>query len=164
MTRRYAAIPVPIGAALLAAVLCAGNAPALAADGEAVFSHICANCHQSHAEGAVGLAPPLAGTLGARLASDTGRRYLAGVLLFGLAGKIESNGASYNGIMPSWAALGDEDLAAVANHVLTTFNAASLPPGFKPYTPDEFAALRAQKPTRATLRSWRAESGPAATR
>ena len=138
------------------ALLTAGAASA--ADGKAIYEANCASCHQPDGAGAVGLAPPLQGTLGKRLASPAGRKYLPGVLIAGLAGKIESKGVVYNGIMPSWQQLSDVELAAVLNHVLTTFNAAELPASQALFDEAAFAEPRGRKPTGKELRAWRAES------
>ncbi|MBS1141464.1 MAG: cytochrome c, class [Proteobacteria bacterium] len=131
---------------------------ASAGDGKAVYDANCAACHQPDGAGALGLAPPLAGTLGKRLAVPEGRKYLAGIVISGLAGKMESKGVIYEGIMPSWQQLSDAELASVLNHVLTNFNAAELPAGFKVIEVDELAATRAKKPTARELRGWRAAS------
>ena len=129
-----------------------------AQDGKVVYDTHCAACHQPDGAGALGLAPPLAGTLGKRLAVPEGRKYLTSIVIAGLAGKMESKGVIYEGLMPSWQQLPDAELAAVLNHVLTTFNAAELPAGFTPITADEFAAPRGKKPTAKELRAWRAAS------
>jgi len=131
---------------------------ALAEDGKAIYDANCAACHQPDGAGAVGLAPPLAGTLGKRITSPVGRKYVPGVVIAGMAGKIESKGVVYNGIMPNWQQFSDAELAAVVNHVLTTFNAAELAAGHTPYAAEEFAAVRAKKPTAKELRGWRSES------
>lgn len=133
-------------------------AAATAADGKAIYDANCASCHQPDGAGALGLAPPLQGTLGKRLALPAGRQYVSGVLVSGLAGKIESKGVVYNGIMPAWQQFSDDELAAVANHVLTAFNAAELPAGHQPLAAEAFAAHRAKKPSGKELRAWRAES------
>ncbi|NTV69477.1 MAG: cytochrome c [Azonexaceae bacterium] len=127
-------------------------------DGKAVYDAHCAACHQPDGAGALGLAPPLAGTLGKRLAVPEGRKYLPGIVISGLAGKMESKGVTYEGIMPSWQQLSDAELASVLNHVLTNFNAAELPADFKHIEADELAATRAKKPTAKELRGWRAAS------
>lgn len=134
-------------------VLVAGLAGA--ADGKAVYETHCAACHQADGAGADGLAPPLLGTLGQRLGA---RQYVPGIVLAGLAGKMVSRGVSYTGMMPSWAHLADAELAAVVNYVLSTFNAAELPAAHTPFMPEDFAALRASKPTAKQLRAWRAET------
>jgi mono/diheme cytochrome c family protein len=147
---------------LLLGALLAATGLVHAADGKTVYETNCQSCHQADGAGAVGLAPPLAGTLGGRLASDAGRRYVSGVILGGLAGKLESKGVVYNGIMPSWQALPDAELAAVANYVVSTFNAVETPAGHREFAADEFAAKRAAKPTAKELRALRSESEPAA--
>lgn len=144
MSRRL----LPLALALIASL-------AGAADGKAVYAANCASCHQPDGAGADGLAPPLQGTLGKRLAV---RQYVPGIVLSGLAGKMVSKGVTYTGMMPSWAHLPDAELAAVVNHVLGSFNAAELPATHVPFTPEDFAALRASKPTAKQLRAWRAET------
>lgn len=133
---------------------------ALAEDGKAIYDAHCAACHQPDGGGALGLAPPLQGTLGKRLATPAGRQYVPGVVLSGLAGKLVSKGVTYTGVMPSWQQLSDAELAAVVNHVLTTFNTAELPPGHQPLSAETFTQLREKKPTAKDLRAWRAESEP----
>ncbi len=140
----------------LALMLAAGCSAAQ--DGKAIYEANCAACHQPDGAGAVGLAPPLAGTLGKRVASPLGRQYVSAVLIAGLAGKIESKGVVYNGMMPSWRQFSDDELAAVINHVLTTFNGAELAAGHVPFAAADFAAARAGKTTAKELRGWRSES------
>lgn len=127
-------------------------------DGKAIYDANCAACHQPDGAGALGLAPPLAGTLGKRMGFAEGRKYLPGIVIAGLAGKMESKGVIYEGLMPSWQQFSDGELAAVLNHVLTAFNAAELPADFKPIEADELAAPRAKKPSGKELRAWRAAS------
>ncbi|MCH2220428.1 MAG: cytochrome c, partial [Dechloromonas sp.] len=81
-----------------------------AADGKAVYDANCAACHQPDGAGALGLAPPLAGTLGKRMAVPEGRKYLPGIVIAGLAGKMESKGVLYEGIMPNWQQFSDAEL------------------------------------------------------
>jgi mono/diheme cytochrome c family protein len=91
--------------------------------GAETFSTKCSFCHQADGAGAAGLAPPLRGTLKTDLASDDGRRYLSQILISGMAGPIKSQGQSWSGMMPSFAAsLSDADIAATLNYVLVSFN------------------------------------------
>ncbi len=72
-----------------------------------------------------------------------GRQYLVHVLLNGLGGPVVVKGVTYNGLMPPFASLTDDDIAAALNEVLTRFNSAALPKDFQPITPDEVKAGRA---------------------
>lgn len=124
------------GAALLAAVLLPAAAAAQA-DGAALFAQHCAPCHQPDASGTVGLAPPLKGEHWARLGAE--RSYLPTVLLHGLSGPIKLGaGQTFVGSMPAFAQLDDATLAALATQLRRLQGAAD----DKPYSADEFAALR----------------------
>ena len=91
--------------------------------------------------GIAGAFPPLAGH--APLLAQTDRSYPIAALLYGLQGPIAVLDQSYNGIMPAWAQLSDDELAAVLNHVMIAWgNDAQLPSDFAPYQPDEVAAAR----------------------
>jgi len=111
--------------------------------GAAIFEARCAVCHQPDGRGQAGVYPPIAGTLGHFMAVESGRRYLADVVVFGLAGAIGVGGTTYVGQMQVAPPLTDQEAADVLNHVLTTFNAASLPADAKPLEASEIAARRA---------------------
>jgi mono/diheme cytochrome c family protein len=104
----------------------AGPASALAQaggdPGAALFASHCVACHQADGQGAAGIAPPLVGAPGHYVGSEAGRAYLLRVPLTGMVGKIVVNGQSYNSNMPSFASLGDDQLAAVLGYVLRQFN------------------------------------------
>jgi mono/diheme cytochrome c family protein len=99
-------------------------------DGAALYATYCQACHQASGEGAPGIAPSLAGTLSKRVATPAGQALVTQILLSGLTGPITSQGQRFNGNMPPFAALSDADLAAIASHVLGTFNSSDvrLPP------------------------------------
>ena len=113
-----------------------------AADGAAVFAEHCVACHQPGGFGAPGIAPPLAGTLGTLAGTESGRLYLSQILVSGMTGRIESQGITYNGNMPSFAALPDERLAEVMGHVLGEFNRDALPAAYTPLSAADFARAR----------------------
>ncbi|HWU33991.1 MAG TPA: c-type cytochrome [Methylovorus sp.] len=98
------------------AALATSKAPASKAQvsGAAVFTSRCASCHQADGKGVPGAFPPLVASpyvLGEP-------EVLVKIVLFGLSGEIEVEGARYNGVMPAWASqLNDEEIAAVASHV-----------------------------------------------
>jgi len=99
------------------------------------------------------------------LAQEGGHAYIVRLVLFGLTGAIEVEGTSYNGSMPSWSSLKDDQIAAVINHVLTEWgNDAQLPKDFKPVIPSEVAAARADKLTPEQVYAMRQQSGQGETK
>jgi mono/diheme cytochrome c family protein len=126
----------------------AAPAPPAQVDGAAVFRDQCTACHQPNAQGVAGQFPPLAGNADLFLSAD----YPAYVLLFGLSGKIEVNGRTFDSAMPPLGAiLSDAQIAAVVNYVRGNFGNAA--PGGKTVTIDAalVAKLRAAKPATPTL-------------
>ena len=100
---------------LLGMLLAAG---AQAAEANRVYDNNCALCHQRAGAGLAGQFPRLAGRAGEIAATEAGRRYLVEVTLFGMAGKVEVDGASIIGVMPPFAVLSDADLASALNYVI----------------------------------------------
>lgn len=125
---------------LLGAILAFG-AFAFAQEGESVYSSNCAACHQGNGQGIPSAFPPLAGHVPDLLAAENGRTYLIDVLLYGLSGEINVQGTTYNGAMPGWAQLTDEQLAAVLTYIATGWD-NELPEDFEPFTAEEVAAER----------------------
>ncbi len=134
-----------LGVALALACVPVGQAFA-ADDGAAVYAR-CAGCHKATGDGTAGLFPPLAGH--AAKLETAGRAYLVQVVLFGLKGKIEAGGKTYNGTMPAYAGLlNDAEIAAVLDYILSSWgNDELLPKGFAKVTPAEVEAQRAEKMT-----------------
>jgi mono/diheme cytochrome c family protein len=120
-------------------LLAQSNADFDTALGEKTFSTYCAGCHQPSSF------PPHADHLPNVLAKEGGRQYLIKVLLNGLQGEIMVKGKAFNGIMPSWNSLKDEEIAAVLNHELTSWgNDELLPEDFVAFSSEEVAAERAK--------------------
>lgn len=118
--------------------------------GEKTYTTNCLGCHQPTGLGVPASFPPHAGHLPNVLAKEGGRQYLIKVLLNGLQGEIMVKGKPFNGIMPSWNMLKDEEIAAVLNHELHSWgNADMLPADFTPILPEEVAAERADDITAA---------------
>lgn len=92
--------------------------------GAYLFKKSCATCHGEAGVGLPGFAPTLAGTLSQHLASPSAAAYFSQVAVSGLSGKIESNGQTFAGAMPSQAALSNGDLVAILNYVTTQLNEA----------------------------------------
>ncbi|MDQ3461382.1 MAG: c-type cytochrome [Deinococcota bacterium] len=111
--------------------------------GEQVYNANCASCHQPGGQGVPGAFPPLVGHSPDLYRAEGGRTYLSHVLLYGLQGEIEVEGQLYNGVMPAWPQLSDEDIAAAINHTLTAWgNDVLLPEDWNDYEPQEIAAER----------------------
>jgi mono/diheme cytochrome c family protein len=131
-------------AAACALALAAGARTARA-DGHGVFISNCAVCHQPDGKGAPSVYPPLADSVGRYVALKDGRAYLIDVVSFGMGGKIQSHGDTFEGDMPPWPQLSNEDVAQVLTYVLTGLNAKLLPADFKPISADEVKAQRARQ-------------------
>ena len=125
------------------------------ADGHGVFISNCAVCHQPDGKGAPSVYPPLANSVGRYMALKQGRTYVIDVVSFGMGGKIDSGGDSFEGDMPPWPQLNDDEVAAVLTYVLTGLNAKLLPADFKPISADEVKAERAKQLTAAAVHTER---------
>jgi len=128
----------------MTAILLAGAivAPASAVPGPALFAQRCAMCHQADGNGLPSQFPRLAGRVATIAQTPGGRHYLALVLLNGMVGTIKADDQTIAGLMPSMAALKDQEIADLLNH------AAGLRPPTKgkkpaPFTAAEIAAVRA---------------------
>lgn len=85
--------------------------------GKAVFNKYCLVCHQADGSGVPGMHPPL--TQGSWVGKDP--KELVAIMMKGLSGKIEVNGETYNGFMPSQAQLTDEEIADVLSYIRSSF-------------------------------------------
>ena len=110
--------------------------------GAQVYASNCSSCHQANGAGIPGAFPPLAGHMPELYNADGGREYLMNVLLYGLQGQIEVGGQSYSGVMPAWQQLSDEQIAAVLNHELTSWENEALLEDFAPIAAEEVAGQR----------------------
>ncbi len=150
-------VTTAVAAAMVVAAAFSAHAQTGANAGAGVYAANCAACHQAGGTGLAGAFPPLAGHVADILKPADGRIYIGKVLLFGLEGAITVNGGNYDGAMPSWQALSDNDIAAVLNYVSNAWdNGKSLPPSFKPFTADEIKALRTPELTSAAVYALRA--------
>ncbi|MFN2322563.1 MAG: c-type cytochrome [Trueperaceae bacterium] len=111
--------------------------------GRSVYNQHCSSCHGPEGAGIPGAFPPLADHVPDLLIPEGGSTYLADVMLYGLQGAIEVNGAAYNGAMPAWPQLSDEEVAAVLNHIATAWgNTDALPADTVLFAPADVAAER----------------------
>ncbi|MHB8145712.1 MAG: cytochrome b N-terminal domain-containing protein [Vulcanimicrobiaceae bacterium] len=91
-------------------------APAAVADanGSKVYATNCSGCHAANGMGQPGAIPPLANN-----PVVTGNPHaVIGIVLNGLHGQIQAEGASYNGQMPAWKGqLSNKDIADVITYI-----------------------------------------------
>jgi mono/diheme cytochrome c family protein len=115
--------------------------------GPRTYDTYCSGCHQPSGRGVAGAFPPLAGHA-PQLLEQKGSAFMVRLVLFGMTGAIEVDGTQYNGVMPSWSSLRDDEIAAALNEVLTAWgNEAHLPKDFKPILPSDVAAARVESLT-----------------
>lgn len=111
--------------------------------GESVFVANCASCHQATGQGIPGAFPTLVGHTPELATAEGGYAYLENLLLYGLQGEINVAGQAYNGVMPAWGQLSDQELADVLNYAVTAWgNADAMPPDYPAFTPEGVAAQR----------------------
>ncbi len=100
----------------------------------------CMACHQKDGRGVPGTYPPLAGSeivLGPP-------EVAAAIVLAGLEGPVEVAGQRFDNVMPSWARLGDAEIAAVLTYVRGSWGNDA-----PPVTPELVARVRAATAGRA---------------
>ena len=85
--------------------------------GKAVYTQYCLVCHQADGSGVPGMHPPLGP--GSWVGNDP--KELIAMMMKGLSGKIEVDGETYNGFMPSQAQLTDEEIADVLSYIRSSF-------------------------------------------
>jgi len=128
--------------------------------GARTYDSNCSGCHQRSGHGIAGGFPPLAGHAPDLLAKG-GRAFMARLVLFGMSGAIEVEGTPYNGVMPSWSSLSDDEVAAAIDYVLTAWdNDKQLPKDFKPMVPAEIAAARSENLTPEQVYAMREPGAP----
>jgi mono/diheme cytochrome c family protein len=93
------------------------------ADGQQIFNANCVACHQATGKGLPGVFPPLDGSEWV----NGDERILANIVLHGINGDIVVAGQAYKGSMPSFAQLGDAELAAVLSQVRSSWSNKSAP-------------------------------------
>ncbi len=81
-------------------------------DGEEVYAAVCQSCHQPGGVGLSGQFPALKGNPNA-----TDAAYVEDVVTNGKSGEITVNGETFNGVMPPFSTLSDDDIASVVAYV-----------------------------------------------
>jgi len=99
------------------------TAAAGSVDGANLYTVNCASCHQASGQGLAGVFPPLAGS---RWVLENDAR-LVQILLHGINGAIEVRGVTYQGVMPAFPQLSNEELAAVLSHIRASWGNSADP-------------------------------------
>jgi cbb3-type cytochrome c oxidase subunit III len=105
-----------------------------ASAGKAVFDANCSSCHGADGKGQPGVFPPLAGNPVVTGDATT----VIHIVKYGLQGKIQVAGQSYNGQMPAWGSqLSDQQIAQAITYIRSAWgNKASA------VTPEQVAAVK----------------------
>ena len=102
-------------------VVATGAAPGV--DGKQLYGAKCAACHQGSGLGVAGVFPPLAAS--EWVVGD--EKILTNILLHGVNGEMIVKGNKYNGAMPAWNQLSDDELAAVLTYIRSDWGNAAAP-------------------------------------
>jgi mono/diheme cytochrome c family protein len=98
---------------------------ALLQEGAAVYSQFCSACHQPGGTGIEGSFPPLIDN--PNIDEPGEADYIRDVISNGLEGEITVLDSTYNGVMPSFSTVSDEDVDAVVFYIQSGFQAPSGP-------------------------------------
>jgi putative membrane-bound dehydrogenase-like protein len=122
--------------------------------GRQLYADTCAECHQAKGQGVEGVFPPL---VESEFVLDPQAESLIRIVLDGLTGPVEVRGERYDGFMPPFGHLSDDELAALLSYVRSAWgnDADPVPPALvqkvrratdsrtQPWTADE---LESQNP------------------
>lgn len=86
--------------------------------GEQLFNSNCATCHQANGMGIPGAFPPLSGNKNMSM----GNQALITLILEGKSGELIVNEVKYNGMMPPFTTLTDEEIATVLTYTKVKFS------------------------------------------
>jgi nitrite reductase (NO-forming)/hydroxylamine reductase len=123
----------PAGDDGLATKSAASTDPVMAR-GENVYYANCVACHLPAGTGLEGAFPPLAGSD----FLEGGPARVISTVLYGNDGPITVNGVQYNGVMPGFAYLTDDEVAAVVTYIMRSWGN-----DFPAVGPADVAAVRA---------------------
>lgn len=120
--------------------------------GETIYAEQCSACHGKDGRGTGTQFPPLAGNRD--LFID--RLFPVYVVLHGLSGPIDVAGRRFNSVMPPFAHLSDAEIAAVINHVRTSWGNGTLRPGgMQPIDAATVKKARGESMTAAGVHAYR---------
>lgn len=95
--------------------------------GKRLFMQNCALCHQAGGGGIPHVYPPLAGSEWVEGRDWHGDSHLIGIVLRGLQGPIQVEGTAFNGAMPPWNILRDDEIAAILTYIRSQWGNHSPP-------------------------------------
>jgi mono/diheme cytochrome c family protein len=132
--------------------------------GQRIYTQNCILCHQANGAGIPRIYPPLAGSEWALAKDWRGDNHLVSIVLHGLQGPVEVGGATFNGAMPGWKALRDDEVAAVLTYVRSQWGntEAPIPADFVRQIREETATRNAVW-SQGELQGVAREAAPAAT-
>lgn len=110
--------------------------------GKRLFTANCVACHQATGLGIAGQFPPLVGSEWVLTEGQHGDNHLISILLHGLQGPIQVKGATYNGAMPPWQQLKDDQIAAILTYIRSEWGNTE-----SAITPEQVAKIRTETAT-----------------
>jgi len=105
--------------------------------GKRLFTANCVACHQATGQGVAGQFPTLVGSEWVLSGDWHGDNHLVQILLHGLQGPIQVKGSTYNGAMPPWKQLKDEQIAMILTYIRNEWGNSA-----PPITAEQVAKVR----------------------
>ena len=107
--------------------------------GKRLFTANCVACHQATGQGVAGQFPTLVGSEWVVGGDWVGDNHLVKILLHGLQGPIQVKGNTYNGAMPPWKQLKDDQIAMILTYIRNEWGNSA-----PPITAEQVAKIRAE--------------------
>jgi mono/diheme cytochrome c family protein len=105
--------------------------------GKRLFTANCVACHQATGQGVAGQFPTLVGSEWVVGGDWVGDNHLVKILLHGLQGAIQVKGNTYNGAMPPWKQLKDDQIAMILTYIRNEWGNSA-----PPITAEQVAKVR----------------------
>ena len=105
--------------------------------GKRLFTANCVACHQATGQGVAGQFPTLVGSEWVVGGDWVGDNHLVKILLHGLQGPIQVKGNTYNGAMPPWKQLKDDQIAMILTYIRNEWGNSA-----PPITAEQVAKVR----------------------